>query len=514
MSISSYILSHFVNFPEKIAIIHNEKKISYKDLWKRSLYIASQLNIQKGDVVLQVLEKGIEMIIGIISISIKGGVYCPFHPKDPLQRLQFIQEITNSLVILTTHEHLDFVHNIKNISQVYSISLNETSFKDNEEETYKLREQVLSMDCVSYLPEDLVYLISTSGTTGNPKLVSISQSSLTNLSKGLQTTLGWNSSDRILQLARCSFDAQIPEIYTALELGSTIISISPHWVFDTRYLIDSIIKQEVTILFMVPSLITSFVKVTKRRAKDSFLPHIRSLITGGEAMVRDIVNQLSEVVDKNAIIIAYGPTECTVFSTFFSFKDKELEEYKEYPHFPLGSPLPNYKCGIFDEEENQVPLGTIGEIYISGKGLMYGYYNNSEITNKAFTYIHGEKWYKTGDLGREINNNVYYHEGRKDFQIKLNGQRLELGEIESVIRNVHPDITNIVVIKKVVLNSDELIAYIESHNKELIVKCKEVCKQHLSSYMVPKYIIQLESFPLTVNGKIDRKALPDPEIIF
>ena len=504
-SLASYVFNHSISSPQKIAISHNQISISYEELWKRSLYVASQLIIQKGDVVLQVLERGIEMVIGIIAISIKGGVYCPFHPKDPLQRLQFIQETTNSFIILTTSEHLEFVQNIKNISHVYSISLEKNDL---------LGEEVLSMNCENYLPEDLVYLISTSGTTGNPKLVSISQSSLTNLSKGLQTTLGWNSSDRILQLARCSFDAQIPEIYTALEIGSTIISISPHWVFDTRYLIDSIIKQKVTVLFMVPSLIPSFVKVAKRRAKDSFLPHIRSLITGGEAMVKDVVNQLSEVVDKNAIMIAYGPTECTVFSTFFPFKDQELEEYKDYPHFPLGSPLPQYKCGIFDEEENQVPLGTIGEIYISGNGLMSGYYNNQEMTNKAFAFINGEKWYKTGDLGREIKDNVYYHEGRKDFQIKLNGQRLELGEIESVIRNVHHNITNIVVVKKVVLNSDELVAYIETDDKELIVKCKEACKQHLSSYMVPKYIVQLDSFPLTVNGKVDRKALPDPEITF
>ena len=445
-SLASYVFNHSIHLPKKIAISHNQTSISYEDLWKRSLYIANQLNIQKGDVVLQVLERGIEMIIGIIAISIKGGIYCPFHPKDPLQRLQFIQETTKSLVILTTSEHVDFVQNIKNISHIYSISL---------EENFLLREELNFIDSSysTYLPEDLVYLISTSGTTGTPKLVSITQSSLNNLSKGLQYTLGWNSSDRILQLARCSFDAQIPEIYTALELGATIISISPHWVFDTRYLIDSIIKQEVTVLFMVPTLIPSFVKVAKRRAKDSFLPHIRSLITGGEAMVKDVVKQLSEVVDKNAIIIAYGPTECTVFSTFFPFKDQELEEYKNYPHFPLGSPLPGYKCGIFDDEESQLSIGHIGEIYISGNGLMHGYYNNSEITNKAFTFIHGEKWYKTGDLGREINKNVYYHEGRKDFQIKLNGQRLELGEIESVIRKVDSAITNLVVIKKVVINS-------------------------------------------------------------
>jgi amino acid adenylation domain-containing protein len=509
-SLASYVFNHSISSAQKIAISHNQTSISYEDLWKRSLYVASQLNIQKGDVVLQVLERGIEMMIGIVAISIKGGVYCPFHPKDPLQRLQFIQETTNSFVILTTNELVEFVQNIKNVYQVYS-------FEYKKEENYLLREEVITMNCENYLPEDLVYLISTSGTTGKPKLVSISQSSLTNLSKGLQTTLGWNSSDRILQLARCSFDAHIPEIYTALEVGATIISISPHWAFDIRYLIDSIVKQEVTVLFMVPSLIPSVVKVAKQRATNSFLPHIRSLITGGEPMIKDVVNQLSEIVDKNAITIAYGPTECTVFSTFFPFKDQDLQEYKEYkeyPHFPLGSPLPQYKCGIFDEEENQVPLGSIGEIYISGNGLMTGYYNNQELTNKAFTFIHGKKWYKTGDLGREITDNVYYHEGRKDFQIKLNGQRLELGEIESVIRNVHHDITNVVVVKKVVLNSDNLVAYIETTDKELIVKCKEACKQHLSVYMVPKYIVQLDTFPLTVNGKIDRKSLPDPEITF
>jgi amino acid adenylation domain-containing protein len=501
-SLASYVLNHSINSPQKIAISHNQTSISYEELWKYSLHVASKLNIQKGEVVLQVLERGIEMIIGIIAISIKGGVYCPFHPKDPLQRLQFIQETTQSSFILTTTEYIDFVQNIKNITHVYSISLSQLNTKEED------------INIITSLPEDIVYLISTSGTTGYPKLVSISQSSLTNLNKSLQTTLKWNSSDRILQLARCSFDAQIPEIYTALELGSTIISISPHWVFDTRYLIDTIIKQQVTVLFMVPSLISSFVKVTKRRAKNSFLPHIRSLITGGESMVKDVVNQLSEVVDKHAIMIAYGPTESTVFSTFFPFVDQDLEEYKNYPHFPLGSPLPNYRCGIFDEEEQQVSLGTIGEIYISGSGLMHGYYNNPDITNKAFTFIDGEKWYKTGDLGREIKKNVYYHEGRKDFQIKLNGQRLEVEEIESVIRNVDPMITNLVVIKKNILNSDELVVYIETNNNTLITKCKEACKQYLVSYMVPKYIINLNTFPLTVNGKIDRNALPEPNIIF
>jgi acyl-coenzyme A synthetase/AMP-(fatty) acid ligase len=252
-------------------------------------------------------------------------------------------------------------------------------------------------------------------------------------------------------------------------------------------------SEEVTSVFMVPTLVDAFVDSAKKHC-DSSLPSIKSVIFGGEAVYIDKIKKLNSIVPLENIIVAYGPTECTVYSTFFK---PTLTTLRAYTTCPLGKPLPGYECKIIDEV-----------LHVSGKGLMKGYLNEPK---QPFIEIDNTVFYNTGDRVELVDGELIY-QGRVDFQVKINGQRIDLGDIESNIMKME-GVTNCVVCKKILSGSDTLVAYVESvQAKESEVK--SVCKSGLPAYMVPRHVVVLESFPLNLNGKVDRKALRDPIISF
>jgi amino acid adenylation domain-containing protein len=467
----------------KPAIVFNNITITYDELINKSSILASKMSsyVKKGTIVIQIIHKSIEMIIGIVAIHLLGAIYCPFHPKDPNERLQNIIKLTDNTFILS-HS------NYKNAIQTSSTILYIDEELNTEQEIPKY--QLDKSDCA--------YLISTSGSTGVPKLVSIEWNSIFNLMDGMTTIIGWNENEKVLQLARCSFDAQISEIYVTLLLGGTIIMPFEDWNYSLSDLYNMICNEQVSSIFLVPSLVNMLEKST-RNVREKFSNVVKTVIIGGEAVYPDIIKTLNILFPVAKIIVAYGPTETCVYATFFdttgySFKDKWM---------PLGKPLPGYEIKI----EN-------GELHIFGKGVMKEYINNKEQTQKALIYLeNGDKGYRTGDLVK-MENDILHFEGRIDFQVKCNGQRLELGEIESTLNN-YTDISNSTVLKK----GEDLIAYIIlkdgiEQSSLLTRNIRNHCKESLPQYMIPLRWMYITEFPLTTSGKIDRKSFPEPELDF
>jgi amino acid adenylation domain-containing protein len=495
---------------QQIALVYQKRQWTYGSLKQRvrDLLIYTNKSIRPGDpltfghqseglrrsqsgqgeVIIQMVPKGPEMIIGIMSLFYSKKVYCPFHPKDPIDRLEQIIKQTGSTTIFTVQSE---VSKLSNLQGVRIICLDQIPSTDD---FFELGEGLQK--------DDLAYLISTSGSTGLPKLVSIEWRSVLNLKKGMEDRIGWSDKERVIQLARCSFDAQISEIYVTMLLGGTIVMPHEFWNYSLKDFLSLLEKEGVTSIFMVPSLVSSLVK----SRKDS-IESIRSVIIGGEPVYQDAINGLKTLFPNARIYVAYGPTETCVFASFLSTEDYILDK----KWYPIGTPLPNYEFCLLDEQKEET---NSGELYITGPGVMRGYYNDPDRSEQVLVSYKDQIWYKTGDLAEKDSEGVYHFIGRCDFQVKFNGQRLELGEIESVLKTL-PEIEQTVVVKRLVNERESLVAYIQSESQLLTTNdCRSVCQKHLPAYMVPIHYHLTTALPQTTSGKIDRKQLPEITSLF
>jgi amino acid adenylation domain-containing protein len=478
----------------EVALVYQTQEWTYGSLKQKIRDLVYYMNnndragIRPGEVVIQMVPKGPEMIIGIMSLFYSRGIYCPFHPKDPIDRLEQIIKQTGSITIFTVRSE---VSKLSKLEGVHIICLDQIPSTDH---SFELGEGLH--------PHDLAYLISTSGSTGCPKLVSIEWNSILNLKKGMVERMEWSRKERVIQLSRCSFDAQISEIYVIMLLGGTIIMPHEFWNYSLRDFLSLLETQRVTSIFMVPSLVSSLVKSFKHSIKS-----IGSVIIGGEPVYQDAIDGLKTLFPNARICVAYGPTETCVFASFLSTEDYILDK----KWYPIGTPLPNYEfCLLNDQKEETLS----GELYITGPGTMRGYYNDQDRSEQVLVSYKNKIWYKTGDLVEKDSKGIYHFIGRCDFQVKLNGQRLELGEIESVLKML-PEIEQVVVVKRMINERENLVAYIQSESQILTANyCRILCQKHLPSYMVPIHYHITKCLPQTTSGKIDRKNLPEITSLF
>jgi hypothetical protein len=251
---------------------------------------------------------------------------------------------------------------------------------------------------------------------------------------------------------------------------------------------------------------------------DSYIPNswktVSTIVFAGEALTKSHVEKALQLFSKNdsntkvKILNMYGPAECTIASKCFLVPDS-IETY----FIPIGKPLANYKCFVLNSSLEQVPINEIGELYIGGKSLMQKYYGNPKQTRERLLYVnkYNQTLYKTGDLVKILNDGNIEYVGRTDFQVKIRGQRLEIGEIENVIMK-HPQVTGCVIQKHYIESDEHLVAYVETQNKDIKEKLICDCKEYLRNYMVPTIWMMMDKFPLNKNGKVDRNQLPTPII--
>ena len=480
--------------PDDIAIVFENKKMTYKELNERANSLAMRLReegIKNNSVVGILFPRSFETLIAILAVLKSGGAYIPIAIDYPDDRIKYMLEDSNVKVLLTAKKEQN---RIKNISKIICIDIDNNEIYENNK---------INLKNISK-PDDLSYLIYTSGSTGTPKGVMLKQQNLSNFYNAMKQKIEYlenKKSKKIISITTTSFDIFEFETLISLANGLTVYMTNENEQKIT-VLLEKIIKDnQIEIIQTTPSIMKFH--LDNLQNKDD-IKSLRYIILAGEQLPKSLVNSIEKVLPEVIIYNGYGPSETTIFST--------VENVTTENRITIGKPIANTQIYILNKNKKLLPKGTIGEIYISGDGVGKGYVNKEEQTRKNYLlnpYIEEKIMYKSGDLGYYDSHGKIICCGRLDHQVKIKGLRIELSEIEKIISSIY-NIENAIVVQKLVKNKKSLCAYYVSKgpiDKKVI---KSNLKQKLPQYMIPQYLIQMKEIPYTPNGKIDRKALPEP----
>ncbi len=487
--------------PDNIAAMYEEESITYKELDAKSNQLASILRkkgVKADSIVAISLYRSLEMTIGIMAIQKAGGAYLPIGPEYPEDRIRYMLEDSNANVLLT-QSHLKDNYKFENID-VIAI---------DDKELYK-------GDPSSLQPingaTNLAYVIYTSGSTGKPKGVMIEHHSVINRTKWMQKRYPIGENDVILQRTPYTFDVSVGELFWWSMTGAKVCFLTPGGDKDPEEIVKAIEKYKVTTMNFVPSMMNIFLEHIEGRDDLDRLSSLRQVFSIGEALTVPQVERFNRILNSKIgtkLINIYGPTETTVEVSYFDCSTGE-----KFDIIPIGKPIDNISLLVLDKYNNLLPVGVPGELCISGVGVGRGYQNRPELTAEKFLqnpHIPGERMYRSGDLARWLPNGNVEYLGRMDNQVKIRGNRIELGEIENELLK-HGEIKEAAVIAKVDNNGNMyLCGYIVSERELTVSELKEHLVKNLPDYMVPSYFITLDKLPLSANGKLDRKALPEPD---
>lgn len=472
--------------PKKIAVVSEKNKLTYEELNQKANVIAKILRdkgIKPDTIVGIMVDKSVEMIIGITAIIKSGGAYLPLDPNYPKERIEYIVQDSKPTVILTREKFeadIDFNGDIIVLSN---------------KELYN--ESVQNFN-TTITPDNLSYIIYTSGTTGNPKGVMNKHRNAVRLVKNVDY-MNFKEHDKILQMGSLVFDASVYEIWGSLLNGLELHLIKKEIIVLTELLHKYIIQNKITIIFSTPELLNQLAEENVNVFKE-----LRCLLSGGDVLSPKYSSLILKNCPNLDIINAYGPTENGTFSTTYKVEKEFVTTV------PIGKPMSNSKAYIVDNNCKLKPIGCYGELCVSGDGLSRGYLNKPDLTAKKFIdnpFVIGTKMYKTGDLARWLPDGNIEFAGRKDYQVKIRGFRIELGEVESFLTKLKEIKEGIVLVKRDQSNNKYMCAYVTTNKKITTQEIREKLLNELPKYMVPSHFVKLDKMPLTPTGKIDRKAL-------
>ncbi|GAK55072.1 peptide synthetase [Candidatus Vecturithrix granuli] len=483
--------------PEAIAVVYEDAQLTYRELNQRANQLAHYL--RKSGVGPEVLvglclERSLEMIVGLLGILKAGGAYVPFNPEDPKERLAFMLEDTQASILLTQQALL--AHIPEQRVQVICIDTHwKTISRENENDPEN-----------STLPQNIAYVIYTSGSTGIPKGVVIQHQSVLNLWNGLAHSI---YAQKIRDLLRISlngpltFDTSVKQ-WVQLLSGHTLYVIPARMRFHGNALLNYLQQHKIDVFDCTPSQLKLLLEVGMSKDAPG------KVLVAGE-MIEDATWQELAPQTVTTFYNLYGPTECTV--------DTTVCQISAVSHTPtIGRPLSNIQVYILDPSCQPVPVGISGELYIGGVGLARGYLKRADTTAEKFvphpfSSQPGARMYKTGDLARYLPDGNIEFLGRSDHQVKIRGFRIEPGEIETIISE-NPLVQDAVVLVREDIPGDKrLVAYVIPAQGEHPTsrELRNALTEKLPGYMIPAAFIQVERFPLTPNGKIDRRAFPPPD---
>ena len=479
--------------PHAIAVRMGEDKISYGLLNERANQLAWGLRKRgagPGERVGICVERSIPMMVGLLGIMKSGAAYVPIDPAYPAERIKLILEGGQPPVLITQE------------SLAATLPRTDTQLFFIDSDWPEIAKESTAAPANHATPEDPVYVIFTSGSTGKPKGVEVRHRSVVNLVTFMAAELDLGPRDVFPALASFAFDMSIPELYLALITGGQVVVADRYMAGDGEALSELLVRTGATIIHATPTTWSLLLEA-------GFTGKGYKRAIGAEAVPQNLCDRLLQA--DPSLYNFYGPTETTVWSTFHRFCA---------PGEPVtvGRPLANTQVYILDKRLQPVPVGVTGEIYIAGDGVACGYLNRPDLTQEKFlpdpfSGRAGAVMYKTGDLGRFLRDGRIDFLGRADSQVKLRGYRIELGEIESVL-NQHGSIRECVVsVREDVPGSQRLVAYVipVSDHAVNLAELRAWLKQRLPEYMVPAALVPLDCFPLTPNGKVDRKRLPLPD---
>ena len=489
--------------PDAVAVVFDDDSLSYAELNSRANRLAHYFRLRgvKPDARVAIcVERGLEMIVGLLGVLKAGGAYVPLDPGYPVERLRYMLEDCGPVALLTQGHLLELFAGISETLPVIDLS-------DSAIEWSRLPESNPNRDSIGLTTSHLAYVIYTSGSTGKPKGVAIEHGSLTNLICSMQQSPGISANDTLLAVTTFAFDIAALEIYLPLTKGARIIVASRDAGADGALLMRQL-QRGVTLMQATPTSWRMLLEAGWKGTNDL------KVLCGGEALSVSLARSLTE--RSSSTWNMYGPTETTIWSVI-----KDITQIQDVSS--IGRPIANTRVYVLDAHGEPVPVGVAGELYIGGVGVARGYLNRPELTAERFlkdlfAADAGARMYRTGDLARWLADGNLEFLGRNDFQVKIRGFRIELGEIEARLAE-HPAVHEAVVIAREDTPGDQrLVAYYsassagDSEQHKLTV---ESLRAHLSEklpeYMVPAAYVRLEFLPLTPNGKLDRKALPAPD---
>lgn len=484
--------------PDAIAVVFGSEQLTYRELNERANKLAHHLHdlgVGPDVPVGLCLDRSVEMIVSLIAILKAGGAYVPFEAGYPAERLSLMFEDSRVPVLLTTESLLEQLPT--HWAQAVSVDA------DGDLISARSSEDINS----TLSPENLAYIMYTSGSTGVPKGVSVTHRNVVRLVKETNY-FAFDSSQVFLQNAPLSFDASTFEIWGSLLNGARLVLMPP----DTPSLemLGEVFGQyNITTVWLTAGL---FHMMVDERPQD--LATLRHLLAGGDVLSASHVRRALDAMDEGQLINGYGPTENTTFTCCCPISSLSPDATS----VPIGPPISNTQVYLLDRALRLVPAGVAGELYIGGDGLARGYNNRPDLTAKhfvpdPFSAIPGARLYRTGDLARHLPDGQIDFLGRRDFQVKVRGFRIELEEVEAVL-SCHPFIRQCVVTVHNNGTDKQLVAYavLDGARTLTAADLRSFLREKLPEYMVPTQFITLDAFPLTPNGKIDRRALPEFDV--
>ncbi|WP_255288952.1 non-ribosomal peptide synthetase, partial [Bacillus cereus] len=478
--------------PNHLAVVFEDQQLTYRELNGRANQLARTLRekgVQANQLVGIMADRSLEMIVGILGILKAGAAYVPIDPEYPRERIRYMLEDSDINILLTKYASAVQMERVNFTGTLIDLS-NPSAYKEDN----------TNLPFVT-IAEDLAYVMYTSGSTGQPKGVLIEQRSVVRL---VQNTnyVEFTEEDRILMTGAVVFDACTFEIWGALLNGLQLYIVPETVILSVEKLNEALKQYRITTMWLTSPLFNQLAL-----QKPDVFSSLRYLLVGGDALSPNTISMVRSSCPNLTIINGYGPTENTTFSCCFPIN-------KEYSNIPIGRPIANSTVYIVDESNTLLPVGVQGEICVGGDGLARGYLNRDELTREKFVpnpFVSGERMYRTGDLGRWLPDGTIEYLGRIDHQVKIRGYRIELGEVESVLQEVKLVREAVVVARENEDGIKQLCAYFVGEESLTVAQLREEMLQELPEYMIPSYFVQLENMPLTPNGKIDRKALPEPE---
>ncbi len=477
------------NNPERTAIIFEDTPMSYGELNNKANAVAMDLigkGIGPGDVVGFMLPRSSSIITAIFGILKSGAAYMPIDRNLPADRVIYMLQNSDSRAIITENgifrllDYPGYVINLENLS--------------DSEEVYENPD----IECN---PLDPALIIYTSGSTGRPKGVTLTKGNLMNFVPAMKCLIDLNPSKTAVSIATESFDFFVSEAVLPITQGMRLIMTNENEQKIPQMLHELMLRYKVDILQTTPTRMTYILNNINNYAG---FEDLQEIILGGEVFKETLLKKLKEVSGAR-IFNGYGPTETTVFATF-----KELTHTDT---INIGRPLPNTRIYIVDKYLNPMPIGTVGELCISGDGLMDGYINNRDLTDERLVecpFEPGKLMYRTGDLASWYSQGDIEYIGRNDTQVKLNGLRIEFGEIETHIQNFNDIREAVVSVWTDESGKPVICAYYIADSDIDIKEIRDDLSEKLPAYMIPSYFIRMKSFPLTVSGKVARNSLPEP----
>jgi amino acid adenylation domain-containing protein/non-ribosomal peptide synthase protein (TIGR01720 family) len=504
--------------PDSTAIVFGDRRVTYRRLNERANQLARLLR-EKGvgpdKIAAVMVERSLEMMIGIFAVQKGGGAYLPIEPNFPQKRINYLLKDSAAVLVLTLPKFHHIAAAVNFEGEVIAL----------EDEPLYERESG-NLDLVN-TSKDTAYIIYTSGSSGMPKGVMIEHQGVMNRINWMQKFYPLDCRDVILQKTTYVFDVSVWELFWWCFVGACQCLLIPEGEKDPAAIIEAVERNNITTMHFVPSMLNIFLEYLQGSSALKKRTCLKQVFASGEALTPFQVEKFNKLVrqctKKTRLINLYGPTEATIDVSYF---DCPIEG--KLDNVPIGKPIDNTKLFVVNDQMALQAIGLPGELCITGGQLARGYLNRPKLTSEKFidNPFEEKKWwgpmykklYCTGDLAQWLPDGNIEYLGRTDFQVKIRGHRIELGEIESRLLS-HKDIKEAVVIAKEFggqsIPGDKrgeryLCAYVVSDKELTISQLGEYLSEELPAYMIPSYFVQLAELPLTANGKIDRKALPVP----